>query len=424
LIPAEVRPHVNTQAAACTYVLYQHSEIIGWGQILEHLVQGLYVYELAYLQIIPKYRKSGYGRILARYMVYHHSAREIFLTTIQPEYFHKLGFQETTTYPFKLDHQTIDCQSCQPAKCRVLYFKKPEFLRKFGCDEPVYDQYNQLVQSQQFMRSEFSAVNGYIWSCTENIYAIELQGFMFFVFFPFNENPYGVIFPYRELKDEQIKNYLDKLRLLNVQNVRYLSWYSVQRLQAVKNPDYRPVQVLPDRDNFDYLYKVNTFASFAGGDFEKKRNRLKKFSKNNPGFQVVKYSPQGNAEVLAFATRVIQDDLKIPLTSLEVLSRGLEHKLFQGFLVKIKTKIIGLILFSELNRDTIIVHFEFTDQNYDGVSPFMNNYLGKMLQGKYLFINREQDLGIAGLRKSKLSYRPYRLLSKYTAVYDLAKLKD
>jgi hypothetical protein len=47
----------------------------------------------------------------------------------------------------------------------------------------------------------------------------------------------------------------------------------------------------------------------------------------------------------------------------------------------------------------------------------MNNYLGQALSGKYTFINREQDLGIAGLRKSKLSYNPYRLVKKYAVEF-------
>ena len=83
--------------------------------------------------------------------------------------------------------------------------------------------------------------------------------------------------------------------------------------------------------------------------------------------------------------------------------------------VLIEKEMVGILIYSNINPKTVMVHFEFIDNRYDGVAQLLNNCLGKKLQGTHLFINREPDLGIPGLRKSKLSYRPYRLLKKYVA---------
>ena len=98
--------------------------------------------------------------------------------------------------------------------------------------------------------------------------------------------------------------------------------------------------------------------------------------------------------------------------SINILKTGLEKDLLQGFIVKIKEEVVGALFYSELNRETIDVNFEIINSKFDGVGQLLNNHLGQKILGKYKFINRESDLGLAGLRKSKLSYRPYRILKK------------
>jgi hypothetical protein len=57
-----------------------------------------------------------------------------------------------------------------------------------------------------------------------------------------------------------------------------------------------------------------------------------------------------------------------------VIRQGFQQKLFEGFCVVLDNKIIGLLLYSELNIKTITVHFEFMDPAFDGVAQLMNNH--------------------------------------------------
>ena len=66
-----------------------------------------------------------------------------------------------------------------------------------------------------------------------------------------------------------------------------------------------------------------------------------------------------------------------------------------------------------LNSDTFCVHIEKADRSFDVIYTAINNLFVSSACEGYRYINREEDLGIEGLRKSKLSYHPVFLLNKY-----------
>jgi hypothetical protein len=334
---------------------------------------------------------------------------------VDPRLFEQLGFIRHEAYPAFVDHDCEECRACNPAGCVSLVFSKPHWLHKFIPLSAAYHHYHELLKKDSFLGSEFSVANELSWSYTENIYFCDIDGFLFFMIFPYGEKPTGVIYPYPELPAQTLDIFLDRLESLGIHEIHYLTGIGLQRL--AKYHSQHVFTFSKDRDNADYLYRVKDFADFSGSKYEKKRNRLKKFLRQYPQHELLPYTAELNQEILGFAWKRIVHDLQIGVMSYEVLSRGLASRFYNGFVVKIAGHIVGILLYSELNPHTIIVHFELIDTPYDGVGQLLNNTLGKALQEKYTFINREQDLGVAGLRKSKLSYNPYRILMKYTAQF-------
>jgi GNAT superfamily N-acetyltransferase len=386
-------------------VLFLGEIEIGSAEILEQDIGP----ELAYVRISEPYRHKGYGKVLINYLIYYHPAQKIYLTTIIPEYFAKLGFERLPAYPSFVDHTSAECQACDIGRCTAMVFTKPAQLTRFQENTAVYAEYISLIQEGNFMCSEYSVVNARVWSETENIYYTNFGPCFFFVLFPFHQKPFAVLLPCPKITTQLMNEFADFLRSINVTELRHVTNRGLGKLKALS----RPLTITPDRDNFDYIYKVSDFANYAGRKYEKKRNRVKKFLKDYPDHKTQEYTHESKQLILDFARRIINHDLQIAIISEDALERALDHPQTKGFYVTVGGKIIAVLIYSELNPKTIIVHFEFIDSDYDGISQYINNYLGKILTGKYLFINREQDLGIEGLRRSKMDYRPYRLLRKY-----------
>ena len=80
--------------------------------------------------------------------------------------------------------------------------------------------------------------------------------------------------------------------------------------------------------------------------------------------------------------------------------------------VRVEGKIVAFSLGSSINNDTFDVHIEKADRNFEGAFAIINQQMAEHLPQNFKYINREEDLGLEGLRKAKLSYHPYMLIEK------------
>ena len=78
----------------------------------------------------------------------------------------------------------------------------------------------------------------------------------------------------------------------------------------------------------------------------------------------------------------------------------------EGIAIYIEDSLVAYSVYSRLNKDVFTIHFEKADYSYQGIAQVINWETAKALQERCMYINREQDLGVPGLRKAKLSYEP------------------
>lgn len=185
----------------------------------------------------------------------------------------------------------------------------------------------------------------------------------------------------------------------------------------------QPSAVTEFRNLADYLYPYENFMGYHGKKLVTPRNHCNRFRREFPDFE---YTPMTAAHIPAAKAFLLENESvfkkDLPIVhedfkrTLEVLDH-FELFGFTGGLLSVGGKTIGLTL-GEIIGDTLIVHVEKALTDYSGAYPMLASlYAAQNASDALRFINREDDSGDSGLRKSKLEYRPCRLISKYVAEF-------
>lgn len=190
-----------------------------------------------------------------------------------------------------------------------------------------------------------------------------------------------------------------------------------ERFVAAHLGHYR-YAVAADRDNDDYLYLRSDLAELPGKRFHKKKNRISYFTARHP-YTVDTFSRRHLAGALALLdqwARVHHDADRSIQTETEATREGLElaEELgLGGVVVLTASGVAAFALGEKLNDSTYVCHFEKADPFLEGASQLVNREFSRSLPAEYTFINREQDLGVSGLREAKLSYHPTGMVRKF-----------
>ena len=190
---------------------------------------------------------------------------------------------------------------------------------------------------------------------------------------------------------------------------------------AVLKDRYGEIEISANRDFFDYLYHYDDLATFAGRRYSAQRNHINRFIKQWPNWA---YRPIAREDVPA-----VQDFLREYIarkTAFEPISRSEQTELrgcadllevmhdfgMSGGILTVDGNIVAFSVGEKLG-DTLYVHCEKGDTRYPGVYQLMvREFAAHNASSKLTFINREDDSGDAGLRQSKLAYRPCAILEK------------
>lgn len=195
---------------------------------------------------------------------------------------------------------------------------------------------------------------------------------------------------------------------------------SVQKDETVWLKEYYKdrITVTPSRDGFDYIYDADAMIKLEGKKYHGKRNHIKHFKENNWSYEPL--GPEHYEDCIRYAALSYNNLNKyddhssvVEQYAINTFFTNFEYLGLKGGVLKVNNEIIGFTIGEQLNSDTFDIHIEKADANLQGAYPTLfNEFISREAQG-FRYINREEDLGIEGLRKSKLSYHPEFLLEKY-----------
>ncbi len=183
-----------------------------------------------------------------------------------------------------------------------------------------------------------------------------------------------------------------------------------------------------DRDAFDYVYDINDLADLKGRKFQKKRNHVNRFKQEHPDYRVEPLTACNMAQVQHmvndwYQIRMRQDpagNYLLENLALAKAFRRFEELGMDALVLLDGDEVLAVTMGSRLSGETFDIHFEKAREDVEGAYPVINQEFAKYLREKYpevKFLNREDDLGIEGLRKAKLSYNPHHMVEKYWVCY-------
>jgi hypothetical protein len=178
-----------------------------------------------------------------------------------------------------------------------------------------------------------------------------------------------------------------------------------------------------DRDNSDYVYLTRDLIRLSGNRYHRKKNHLHQFLKNHE----FEYLPLSAELVECFldmqeAWCRMRECVEHPALLSEdfAVREALTHfgELdFQGGAIVMGGKVEAFSIGEPLNGDTAVIHVEKANPEIPGLYVAINQLFLQHAWSHMKYVNREQDLGVEGLRKAKESYYPHHRVRKYTLIW-------
>ena len=196
-------------------------------------------------------------------------------------------------------------------------------------------------------------------------------------------------------------------------------------IEIIKTACPGELEFFDDRPNYDYLYRKQDLIELKGREYHSKKNHLNYFL-NNYKYQYVTLTSDMAETAMQFI-REFNERKHLPEHEMELLRMeeramvdvfdNLEAVGYLAAAIIIDGKIEALSIGGTLNDNTITVHVEKANIDYRGLYQLINNEFCRHTADNIEFINREEDMGIPGLRKAKLSYKPVELVESHIAIF-------
>ncbi len=177
------------------------------------------------------------------------------------------------------------------------------------------------------------------------------------------------------------------------------------------------------RDDCDYIYLRQNLSELPGSNYQKKRNHVSRFNRiYNQNWEFKPY-PQNDiaGDMLSVARKWYTEKegdsnpvLALELKSIELALQNTDLLQLTGGVLYINGEPAAMTLAAPISSDTLDVIYEksFAEYEKNGAYAVINQQFNRLLES-YLYINREEDMGVEGLRKAKLSYKPTMIIDKF-----------
>ncbi|MDN7013076.1 DUF2156 domain-containing protein [Methanoculleus sp. FWC-SCC3] len=185
---------------------------------------------------------------------------------------------------------------------------------------------------------------------------------------------------------------------------------------------YPDLPLHENRDFFDYIYRTEDLAELAGKDYATIRRQVNRFGRDY-AYTIEKITEENIDEVWEFL--VVWCEWR-DCDSEPILTHEKDAILFavnnffdiglEGWIVRLSGTIGAISVVGQVNASMAVVHFEKAlPETYRNIYKVITTETAAGLRDRYRFVNRECDMGVAGLRESKTRYHPAYMVEVHSA---------
>jgi hypothetical protein len=171
-----------------------------------------------------------------------------------------------------------------------------------------------------------------------------------------------------------------------------------------------------NRDWDDYVYSCQKMVELRGKKLAKKKNLISQFRRLYPDYKVLRITPYYRENLCRFTQKwrlereVGGDYLKTEFEAIRNTLDMWDSLPVDGIIICIDRQMVAYSIFSPQTKCMATIHFEKYDPTKKGSGQLINWETARYLNQEYKWLNREQDIGLPGLRQAKNSYMPDRMI--------------
>ena len=281
-------------------------------------------------------------------------------------------------------------------------FKKIEL-----CDK---DKLLPFLQGANELTCELSFANLLIWQpLYNNCYCI-VDGILYLKSYDDNIETYSLPFGDMKTGMQKIIDHVGHLPAIWAQ--------AGKRFDEFKELYGEYYDIFESRNEFDYIYNSFDLINLSGKKYHSKRNHISSFSKKHD-WRYEEISAKNIDKVRLCAKKWygqyddMDEELKNEMRGVELMLDNMEALDIVGGAIVVGDEVVSFTLGSAINEQIYNIHTEKALDDFDTAYSVINREFAARNLANYQYINREDDLGIEGLRRAKLSYRPQIILPKY-----------
>ena len=200
-----------------------------------------------------------------------------------------------------------------------------------------------------------------------------------------------------------------------------LTLIGLEDSQVPKLQTSHSISVEPVRNQYDYIYRRTDLAELHGSHLNAKRNHIHRFRTEHPDFEYRPLTPELFDECRRLM-EIWQEDknVNVSITAerrvMETIFSNWDALDMIGGSIFVDGRMVAFTYGAAVTTDTFDVCVEKADRHVEGAFATINQQFAEHLPEQYIYLNREEDMGIPGLRQAKLSYHPEILLT-YNVVH-------